>query len=97
MTHEASSAPIRSPVAFALMYGMQNVGMDYDRSLFGMKLSDCRSLAKSLERTETLTYLNLSNNLLDDDKVRGDGAASLELPGGNGCVMHCYSTCHRII
>jgi len=59
-----------SPVSFALMYGMQNVGMDYDRSLFGMKLSDCRSLAKALERTETLTYLNLSNNLLDDDKTR---------------------------
>lgn len=62
--------PCRSPVSLSLMYGMQNVGMDYDRSLFGMKLSDCRSLAKALERTETLTYLNLSNNLLDDDKVR---------------------------
>ena len=52
-----------------LQYGMMNVGMDYDRSLFGMKLSDCRSLAKALERTETLTYLNLSGNLLDDEKV----------------------------
>lgn len=59
-----------SPTSFALTYGMQNVGMDYDRSLFGMKLSDCRSMAKALERTETLTYLNLSNNMLDDDKVR---------------------------
>lgn len=44
--------------------------MDYDRSLFGMKLSDCRNLAKALESTETLTYLDLSNNSLDDDKVR---------------------------
>ena len=26
--------------------------MDYDRSLFGMKLSDCRFLAKTLELTE---------------------------------------------
>lgn len=47
--------------------------MDYDRSLFGMKLSDCRSLAKALEHSETLTYLDLSNNSLDDDKV---GAAT---------------------
>uniref|UniRef100_A0A7S0RM29 F-box domain-containing protein n=1 Tax=Pyramimonas obovata TaxID=1411642 RepID=A0A7S0RM29_9CHLO len=56
--------------SLSLTYGMMNVGMDYDRSLFGMKLSDCRSLAKALERTETLTYLNLSGNLLDDEKVR---------------------------
>lgn len=56
--------------SLSLTYGMLNVGMDYDRSLFGMKLSDCRTLAKALERTETLTYLNLSNNLLDDEKVR---------------------------
>lgn len=56
--------------SLTLTYGMMNVGMDYDRSLFGMKLSDCRTLAKALERTETLTYLNLSNNLLDDEKVR---------------------------
>ena len=56
--------------SLTLTYGMKNVGMDYDRSLFGMKLSDCRSLAKSIERTETLTYLDLSGNLLDDDKVR---------------------------
>mmetsp|Transcript_18993 Transcript_18993/g.22727 ORF Transcript_18993/g.22727 Transcript_18993/m.22727 type:complete len:422 (+) Transcript_18993:101-1366(+) len=56
--------------SLSLTYGMHNVGMDYDRSLFGMKLSDCRALAKSLERSETLTYLNLSGNLLDDEKVR---------------------------
>lgn len=56
--------------SLSLRYGMDNVGMDYDRSLFGMKLSDCRSLAKAIERAETLIYLNLSGNLLDDDKVR---------------------------
>lgn len=57
-------------VTLELTYGMRNVGMDYDRSLFGMKLSDCRSLAKSLERCETLTHLELRNNMLDDDRVR---------------------------
>ena len=56
--------------SLSLSYGMRDVGMDYDRSLFGMKLSDCRSLARSLETAETLTHLNLSNNFLDDDKVR---------------------------
>ncbi|MEW5310530.1 MAG: hypothetical protein WDW38_002319 [Sanguina aurantia] len=61
---------INSPSALSLTYNLKNVGMDYDRSLFGMKLSDCRSLAKSLEHSETLTYLDLSNNGLDDDKVR---------------------------
>lgn len=55
--------------SLSLNYGMKNVEMDYDRSLFGMKLSDCRSLAKALEQTETLTHLSLSSNLLDDDKA----------------------------
>jgi hypothetical protein len=53
-----------------LTYGLKNVGIDYDRSLFGIKLADCRQLARSLERTETLTYLDLSSNNMDDDKVR---------------------------
>lgn len=49
---------------------MRSVGMDYDRALFGMKLSDCRSLARCLEYCETLVRLDLSGNLLDDDKLR---------------------------
>mmetsp|Transcript_14515 Transcript_14515/g.31579 ORF Transcript_14515/g.31579 Transcript_14515/m.31579 type:complete len:396 (+) Transcript_14515:216-1403(+) len=61
---------INSPSSLAVKYNLRNVGMEYDRSLFGMKLADCRSLAKSLENNETLTYLDLSNNGLDDDKVR---------------------------
>jgi hypothetical protein len=46
------------------------VGIEYDKSLFGIKLADCRQLARALERTETLTYLDLSSNNMDDDKVR---------------------------
>ncbi len=53
----------------SLSYNLKDVGMNYDRSLFGMKLSDCRALAKALEHTETLVHLDLSNNSLDDDKV----------------------------
>lgn len=44
--------------------------MDYDTSLFGMKLSDCRSLARCMEYCESLVSMDLSNNLIDDDKVR---------------------------
>lgn len=49
---------------------MRHVGMDFDLALFGMKLSDCRSLARCLEYCETLVSLDLSNNFLDDDKIR---------------------------
>lgn len=41
-----------SPSGLAIQYSLKNVGMEYDRSLFGMKLSDCRCLAKCLEKSE---------------------------------------------
>ncbi len=44
--------------------------MNYDRAMFGMKLPDCRSLAKTLEKSETLVSLALPGNLLEDDKMR---------------------------
>lgn len=44
--------------------------MNYDRAMFGMKLPDCRSLAKTLERSEALVSLSLPGNLLEDDKIR---------------------------
>jgi hypothetical protein len=53
--------------------------MEYDRTLFGMKLADCRNLAKALESNETLTYLDVSNNGLDDDKVSGCGRRSMSV------------------
>jgi Ran GTPase-activating protein (RanGAP) involved in mRNA processing and transport len=49
---------------------MRDVGMDYDRAVFGMKLSDCRSLTRCLEYCEALVRLDLSSNCLDDDKLR---------------------------
>lgn len=33
---------VSSPSALAVHYNLHGVGMEYDRSLFGMKLSDCR-------------------------------------------------------
>eukprot|EP00879_Flechtneria_rotunda_P009172 GHRR01009602.1.p1 GENE.GHRR01009602.1~~GHRR01009602.1.p1 ORF type:complete len:439 (+),score=139.70 GHRR01009602.1:208-1524(+) len=59
-----------TPAALALSYSLKSVGMSYDRTMFGMKLSDCRCLARALAHTETLVMLDLSNNGLDDDKMR---------------------------
>ncbi|KAI8469465.1 MAG: flagellar associated protein [Monoraphidium minutum] len=58
-----------SPSSLALSYGSKALGMDYDRSLAGMQLGDCRCLARALAHAETLVHLDLSNNALDDDKA----------------------------
>lgn len=55
---------------FSLTYGLRNTGMNYDRAMFGMKLPDCRSVARMLEKSETLVTLALPGNLLEDDKIR---------------------------
>jgi hypothetical protein len=56
--------------ALSMTYGARNVGMDYERSLFGMKLTDAASLARELRKNESLTSLTLSCNLIDDEKAR---------------------------
>ena len=48
----------------------KDVGMEYERSKFGMKMSDVASLQKALRVTETLTILSLPCNLLDDNTMR---------------------------
>ena len=48
-----------------MTYGVKSIGMDYERTLFGMKLLDVTSLAKALRVTETLTILSLPCNLRD--------------------------------
>jgi hypothetical protein len=53
-----------------MTFGVKEIGMDYDRSLFGMKMSDVTSLQKALRVTETLTILSLPCNLLDDNTMR---------------------------
>jgi len=53
-----------------MTYGVKEIGMDYERSLFGMKMNDVTSLAKALKVTETLTVLSLPCNLLDDNTTR---------------------------
>jgi hypothetical protein len=53
-----------------LTYGVRNVGIKYDRGLFGMKISDAMSLAKCLRASESLTTLSLQCCMIDDDLLR---------------------------
>lgn len=71
---------------------MRAVGMDYDRALFGIKLSDCRSLARCLEFCETLVVLDLRGALLDDDKLRMLASGLIN----NVSVVHLDLSANRI-
>eukprot|EP00518_Triparma_eleuthera_P011049 CAMPEP_0182478984 /NCGR_PEP_ID=MMETSP1319-20130603/33381_1 /TAXON_ID=172717 /ORGANISM="Bolidomonas pacifica, Strain RCC208" /LENGTH=429 /DNA_ID=CAMNT_0024680369 /DNA_START=198 /DNA_END=1483 /DNA_ORIENTATION=- len=53
-----------------LQYGINKIGMDFDRRLFGMKISDASCLAKSVKDSENLTSCVLTGNLMDDDLLR---------------------------
>ncbi|CAM9156114.1 unnamed protein product, partial [Ectocarpus fasciculatus] len=53
-----------------LTYGVNNVGMNYERMLFGMKISDATNLAKTFESTQMLSTLILTGNMIDDDLLR---------------------------
>ena len=50
-----------------LTFGAKHVGMQYERPLFGMKMSDAKTFAQCLRTTHQLTYLALPGNLIDDD------------------------------
>lgn len=52
-----------------LTYGAKHVGMEYERPLFGMKMSDASSLSKCLKTSQSLVYLSLPGNLIDDDLI----------------------------
>lgn len=52
-----------------LKYGATKLGMDYDKSAFGIQLTDAMGLAKLLAETKTLNRLTLSENLLNDESV----------------------------
>ena len=51
-------------------YGVNKIGMNYERMLFGMKISDATSLARIFDKTETITTVILSECLIDDDLLR---------------------------
>jgi Leucine-rich repeat (LRR) protein len=50
-----------------LTFGAKHVGMQYERPLFGMKMSDAKNFATCLRTCQNLTYLSLPGNLIDDD------------------------------
>lgn len=52
-----------------LTYGAKHVGMEYERPLFGMKMSDATKFKDCLRTTTSLTYLSLPGNLIDDDLI----------------------------
>ena len=52
-----------------LTYGAKHIGMEYERPLFGMKMSDANNFKNCLRTTTSLTYLSLPGNLIDDDLV----------------------------
>jgi len=52
-----------------LTFGAKHVGMEYERPLFGMKMSDANSFSNCLKTTQSLVYLSLPGNLIDDDLI----------------------------
>lgn len=54
----------------SITYGAKHVGMDYESSLFGMKMTDAEIFSDCLRSTQSLVKLALPNNLLDYDLVK---------------------------
>ena len=54
----------------SLQYSINKIGMNFDRRLFGMKISDASCLAKSIKDSPNLTSVVLAGNLMDDDLLR---------------------------
>lgn len=53
----------------SLTYGAKHVGMEYERPLFGMKMSDAKIFSECLRSTQSLIFLSLPGNLIDDDLI----------------------------
>jgi len=60
-----------------LTYGKKKVGMGYEKSLFGMHLTDAMSLSRLIANSRALTRVVLQENLIDDETVHviGSGLA----------------------
>ena len=52
-----------------LTYGAKHIGMQYERPLFGMKMSDAQTFKDCLRTTTSLVFLSLPGNLIDDDLI----------------------------
>lgn len=56
--------------SFAITYGNRRLGMDYERAMFGMKISDAQYLARNIRVSQTLVSLSLPCNMIDDELVK---------------------------
>lgn len=63
-------AQLKNLTRLRITYGVKQIGMKYERMLFGMKISDATNLSHIVKASTTLTTLWLPNNLLDDDLLR---------------------------
>lgn len=75
-----------------LCYSVRRVGMDFDWSLFGMRVQDAANMALALRSTTSLASLELSRCMLNDECVR---ALAVGLTA-NSTVTHlgiCHGVC----
>jgi len=56
--------------SFSITYGNRRLGMDYERAMFGMKISDAQFLARNVRVSQTLVSLSLPCNMIDDELVK---------------------------
>merc|ERR1719199_1907707 len=56
--------------SFSITYGNKRLGMDYERAMFGMKISDAQYLARNLRVSQTMVSLSLPCNMIDDELVK---------------------------
>lgn len=56
--------------SFSITYGNRRLGMDYERAMFGMKISDAQYLARDVRVSQTLVSLSLPCNMIDDELVK---------------------------
>ncbi|OMJ69894.1 hypothetical protein SteCoe_32264 [Stentor coeruleus] len=51
-------------------FGAKHLGSEYDRSLFGMRMTDAAILAKCIKNAQCLSSLSLPCNLIDDELIK---------------------------
>jgi len=56
--------------SFSITYGNRRLGMDYERAMFGMKISDAQYLARNIRVSQTLVSLSLPCNMIDDELIK---------------------------
>mmetsp|Transcript_114887 Transcript_114887/g.245276 ORF Transcript_114887/g.245276 Transcript_114887/m.245276 type:complete len:527 (-) Transcript_114887:38-1618(-) len=56
--------------SFSITYGNRRLGMDYERAMFGMKISDAQFLSRYIRVSQTLVSLSVPCNMIDDELVK---------------------------